>query len=300
MSLYSPQPSTDGKKIYVIGEQPRAELVRYDVQSRQFVPYLGGISAGMVSFSYDGVWVAYTSFLDGSLWRCRADGSEKLQLTTPPMSAFSSAWSPDGGQIAFLSYKPGQGQVIYLVRADGGSPQEVYAASSNIWRLNWTPDGGAIVYAESNAPGTAPEMLIHSYDLNTHKLSTLPGSHELYWPALSPDGRHLVATTVDAQKLMLFDSTSQKWSELASATIGFTQWSRDNKYVYFDTGFSADPAVYRVRVADRKLERIADLKNLRRVVTAWISWSGLTPDGSPLLMRDIGTQEVYALDFESP
>ncbi len=143
-------------------------------------------------------------------------------------------------------------------------------------------------------------MLIHSYDLNTHKVSTLPGSQGLYWPALSPDGRYLVATTVDAQKLMLFDSASQKWSELASATIGFTQWSTDSKYVYFDTSFGADPAVYRVRVADRKLERIADLKNLRRVVNAWLSWSGLTPDGSPLLMRDIGTQEIYALDFESP
>ena len=29
-------------------------------------------------------------------------------------------------------------------------------------------------------------------------------------------------------------------------------------------------------------------------------WSGLTPDGAPLLLRDIGTQEVYALDFEEP
>ena len=62
----------------------------------------------------------------------------------------------------------------------------------------------------------------------------------------------------------------------------------------------ADPAVYRVRIADHKLERVADLKNLRRVVTAWLSWCGLTPDGSPLLMRDVGTQEINALDFEAP
>jgi hypothetical protein len=27
---YSPQPSTDGKKVFVIGEQLRSELVRYD------------------------------------------------------------------------------------------------------------------------------------------------------------------------------------------------------------------------------------------------------------------------------
>ena len=33
---------------------------------------------------------------------------------------------------------------------------------------------------------------------------------------------------------------------------------------------------------------------------AFQAWMGLTPDGSPLLMRDTGTQEVYTLDFEEP
>jgi hypothetical protein len=55
-----------------------------------------------------------------------------------------------------------------------------------------------------------------------------------------------------------------------------------------------------VRVADRKLERLADLMGLHRVVFAWIPWSGVTPDRSPLLPRDISSQEVYALDFETP
>lgn len=51
---------------------------------------------------------------------------------------------------------------------------------------------------------------------------------------------------------------------------------------------------------DGKVERVASLQNFRRVVNPWLSWMGLTPDGSPLLMRDIGSQEVYALDFEEP
>jgi hypothetical protein len=63
---------------------------------------------------------------------------------------------------------------------------------------------------------------------------------------------------------------------------------------------SADPAFYRLRVQDRKLERVAELKGLRRTIFSWIPWSGVTPDGSPLLQRDISTQEVYALDFEAP
>jgi len=263
---------------------------------------MGGISAGMASFSPDGHWIAYVAFPFGGLWRSRVDGTEKLQLTTAPMIPFFPRWSPDGQQIAFIGGQAGEEgaakQRIYLIPAAGGSPREVSATSSNVWRVNWTPDGGSLLYAEAGAVGT-PDMLIHSVDLKTLKVSTVPQAQPLYWPALSPDGRYIVATTVDGQKLMIFDFASKQWSELARSSIGFTEWSADAKYVYFDTGFGADPAVYRVRVADHKLERVADLKNLRRVVTAWLSWIGLTPDGSPLLMRDVGTQEVYALDFEA-
>ena len=128
----------------------------------------------------------------------------------------------------------------------------------------------------------------------------MPDTSEIFAPVASPDGRYVSATSIDGQKLMLFDFSTQKWSELATMNVGFTDWSRDGKYVYFDTGLSANPGVYRVRVSVRKIERVADLKGLRRTVNAWIPWSGVTPDGSPLLVRDISSQEVYALDFEAP
>ena len=39
MSFNGAQPCADGKKIYAVGVQTRAELVRYDAKSRQFLPY---------------------------------------------------------------------------------------------------------------------------------------------------------------------------------------------------------------------------------------------------------------------
>jgi hypothetical protein len=45
---------------------------------------------------------------------------------------------------------------------------------------------------------------------------------------------------------------------------------------------------------------VASLKNIRRVILPLQAWMGVTPDGSPLLMHDTGTQEVYALDFDAP
>lgn len=51
-------PSLDGRKIFAVGTAPRGELVRYDMNMKGFVPFLGGISAIEPSFSRDGQWVA--------------------------------------------------------------------------------------------------------------------------------------------------------------------------------------------------------------------------------------------------
>ena len=79
--------SPDGKKLFAEGFQNRGELIRYDAQRREFVPFLSGIWASDVSFSRDGKWVAYVSYPEGTLWRSRVDGSDRLQLTNPPVFA---------------------------------------------------------------------------------------------------------------------------------------------------------------------------------------------------------------------
>jgi hypothetical protein len=54
-----------------------------------------------------------------------------------------------------------------------------------------------------------------------------------------------------------------------------------------------------MRVSDCKVERVADLKNFR-TTGRWDSSLALAPHDSPLLLRDAGTQEVCALDWEEP
>ena len=58
-------------------------------------------------------------------------------------------------------------------------------------------------------------------------------------------------------------------------------------------------AVLRVRISDHKVEQVFDLTNLSTIGNIG-PWLGLAPDDSPLLLRDIGTQDVYALDWEEP
>jgi len=297
LNFYSPQPSLDGKKIYAVGEQPRSELVRYDVKSGQFLPYLEGISARDVSFSRDGQWISYMSYPEGNLWRCRIDGSNKLQLTSAPLWVDSARWSPDGREIAIAASEPGRLQRAYLIQAEGGTLRELNTGKSSVVSMSWAPDGSAITFNDISAPGGST---IRSVDLKTMETTEVPDSDKLIAPLRSPDGQYLAATTVDGDKLLLFNFANQKWAELAKTTIGFFEWSSDSKFVYFDNGFNTDQAVSRVRISDHKVEQVASLKDFRRVVTPWNTWFGLTPEGNPLLMRDVGTQEVYALDFEAP
>lgn len=76
--------SREGKELLVTGLQQRAELVRYDSHSGEFIPYLGGMSASDPDFSRDDQWITYVKFPDATLWRSKVDGSGALQLTYPP------------------------------------------------------------------------------------------------------------------------------------------------------------------------------------------------------------------------
>jgi hypothetical protein len=92
-------------------------------------------------------------------------------------------------------------------------------------------------------------------------------------------------------------STTEKWTELAQLPMSYPNWSRKSDYIYFDSA-GGDPAFYRVRIADRTLERLVSLKNIRRA--GLFLWTGLAPDDSPLLLRDVGVEEIYALDWNAP
>ncbi len=298
----APAVSSDGTKLYVIGQQLRGELARHDSKAGEFVPYLSGISAEFVDFSRDGKWVTYVAFPSHSLWRSRVDGTERLQLTLPPVQATVPRWSPDGKRIAFFDTAPGKPWRIYLISADGGTPEPLLNEQRNEMDPNWSPDGNSLIFSYFPIFEKAPaeKLGVFEVDLRTRNMKKLPGSDGLWVPRWSLDGRYVVARSLDSQALMLFDFETQTWTELVRGVyFGFTNWSADGQYVYY-LRRGREPAVFRVRIVDRKTEEIASLKDVRQTGFRGAIWIGLAPDDSPLLLRDIGTQEIYALDFQTP
>jgi Tol biopolymer transport system component/predicted Ser/Thr protein kinase len=285
-----PLPGKDGNTIFAVAGFRRGELQRYDSKAKIFEPFLGGISAQDEAFSKDGMWVAYVSYPDCVLWRSKLDGSDNLQLSSPPIQALGPRWSPDGKEIVYFGLEAGKPARIYEVSSGGGTPRELIPHQiGNQGDPVWSPDASQLAFGGTGAAG---QNGIHILDFKTRQVSTIPGSDGMFSPRWRPDGRYLLALPADENGLMLFDFKSQKWSMLVKGLVSYPSWSHDGRFVYF-LHLSKPSAIERMAIGG-KVEQVASLKGF--LFTGFYSfWFGLAPDDSPLLLKDVGTQEIVRM-----
>jgi Tol biopolymer transport system component/DNA-binding winged helix-turn-helix (wHTH) protein len=295
-----PVPSRDGTRIFADGVTLRGELSRGDPGTGALQPFLGGISAEFVSFSPDGKSVAYVLFPEGTLWKADRDGSNRVQLTGGPDSVYNPRWSPDSKQIVYGASSSGHTR-IYLVSADGGKSRRLLPDdSSEMGDANWSSDGKEVLFCRG-------VYLTHNYDelrildLESGQVKVIPGSAKMWGPRWSPNGRYIIArkATFDDNGggLPVFDFKTQRWFTLpVNGTVDFPAFSRDSQNIYF-LRYGPNQAVLRIPVAGGKEERVFDLTNWHITGVMGFSMS-LDPSDAPLVLRDTGTDDLYALTLE--
>jgi len=301
MSFGNAFAARDSKMLWAIGVQPTVEVVKYEAKKKQFIPLISGLSATDVEFSNDSKWITYVAIPEGTLWRARADGSERLQLTTDSERAALPHWSPDGKQIAFASTKPGASWKLSLVSANGGDAHEMLSENSSQIDANWSPDGERMMFGEYNRDQSGLKIRIINF--KTHEITTIPGSKGLFSPRWSPDGRYIAAMSPNGTDMMLFDFTTQKWTTWLKEPAGafsYPSWSADSQYLYFDDFVTGAEAVRRVKVGASEAEMVFELGSLERYPGALGPWTGRASDGSFMFVKDRSTQEVYQLSLELP
>jgi len=300
MSFGNVSAGRDSKNLWAIGVQPWAEVVKYDQARNEFVPVVPGLSASDLEFSADGKWIAYISIPGGKLFRARADGSEKLQLTSGSGLAALPRWSPDGKTIAYVSMKPGESWKLFLIPAKGGTPQAVSAEGGSQIDANWSADGKRLIFGDYNHDASG--LSIRILDFKTHQTTTVPGSEGLFSPRWSPNGRYLAALAPDNTTLMLYDFKEQKWSKWATSAgaVNYPLWAKDSESLYFDDLVDGAETIRQVKVGRMEAEKVMEVGSLDRYMGALGLWSGRAADGSWMFVRDKSTQEVYQLSLELP
>jgi serine/threonine protein kinase/Tol biopolymer transport system component len=290
LAPYWPLPSLDGKRLFVSSYLGHAEFLRYDLKSKQYVPELTGISGNELEFSKDRKWIVYVSYPGGALLRSAVNGAERVQLTSPPFQVSLPHWSPDGTRIAFPGKPAGKPWRIYVVPSGGGTLRQVTngeAGPQGDSDLSWSPDGTSLVFAADSAKGA-----MHVADLRTNRVSPLPGSEGMWSPRWSPDGRSIAGLN-RGEALVLYDIGTRVQTKLFNPPTNYPSWSPDGQYLFLDS----DGWFFRLRVGDRKVERLATYKGIPRVGWGWLA---ATSNDSLMIARDASVEAIYALDWELP
>lgn len=298
--------SPDGRKLYAVGSTMSGELVRYDAKIRQFVPYLSGMSAIQTTVSRDGKWMIYVSYPDHALWRANADGSGRAQLTFPPMMVFYPQISPDGTKIAFSGLTE-TGLGMYVLRTDNATMEKMVDFGH---APMWSPDGSSLAFAAIVAGkrfwDEAPWCEIHTIDLRTRKITVLRDPSVSHYAPWWPSANQIIAHGVEDGTYYLYNLKTSKWTRVGQS-IGLGAWtpSLDGTSLYLLLD-DAEMTVVRMRAPDFRLEKVTGLGDLRVTVEGTLGpvgaghWIGIAADGSPVLTRDVGSSEIYALDVKWP
>ena len=155
----------------------------------------------------------------GDIYSIGSDGTGLVQLTTDGADDLYPAYSPDGSQIAFISYRTGTGQV-WLMNANGsGEHQLTFDAANKDQVPDWSPDGSRIVYAGSvdfgpdslyviDADGDGLRQVTDSPDNVDFAPTWSPDGREIAFVSARPDGRFVYIVDADGSDEMIVNGSA--------------------------------------------------------------------------------------------
>ena len=128
--------------------------------------------------------------LNWDLFSVNLDGSDLRQLTDSPLEDEIGAWSPDGTQIAYMSYRTGTNS-IWVMDADGGHQTPVATTlGRGVMAPSWSPDGRQLAYMTADTSNQ-----IYVVDLATGQNRQITSGRTDQYPTWSPDGKKIAYNT---------------------------------------------------------------------------------------------------------
>jgi len=121
------------------------------------------------------------------LWVADADGESAQSALASPEPIISPAWSPDGNQLAYVSFESRK-PVVYVHNVSTGKRRLIANFKGSNSAPTWSPDGTTLALTLSrdggsqlfllSAAGGEPRRLMQSPSIDTE-------------PVFSPDGKHI-------------------------------------------------------------------------------------------------------------
>ena len=98
---------------------------------------------------------------------------------------------------------------------------------------------------------------------------------------------------------MVYSMRERTWKTLFTGSAADPVWSTDSRSIYFHAFAQPSPGIMRAGV-DGKVTTVADLSKLGSPIGQSYFFSGMMPDGSPLIELRVGTGNLYSVELPPP
>jgi Tol biopolymer transport system component len=168
------------------------------------------------------------------LWVNDMDRGARTRFTFDPAFDSYPVWSPDGGRIAFYSFRNSK-RDLYIKAASGAGADEVLFQSPNFkLPTDWSRDGRYLAFSESD-PKTQHDLWTLDVEKRKATLFLRTEFNELQGQ-FSPDGRWMAYVSDESKSFQVyvrsFPPSAGKWQVSVGGGTE-PRWRRDGKELYF-------------------------------------------------------------------
>jgi len=239
--------------------------------------------------------------VQGTIWLLPVSGGLATPITDPLGDCHEPAWSPDGEQLAFHSYRDGNYH-IWTIQRDGSQLQQLTTGRFDHREPHWSPDGQYIVFS-SDRNGSYD---LWELELATQQLTALT-EHKAneYHPAYSPDGAQIayVSEQADGPGIYALDRAEGTVAQVvdSEAKLASPAWSPDQqKIAFLQYSEGAGALAVAFPNSDTSPQVLSTDEDVFPFRSAWQSDSSFfyTSDGK-IKQRVIGQEGATTIPFEA-
>ncbi len=221
-------------------------------------------------------------------------GSGPVCLGDGPADDEHPAWSPDGGRIAFVSFRDGNSE-IYVMNADGSGATRLTDHPAWDAAPAWSRDGSRIAFVSERDGNEEVYVVAADGSGRARRLTDNPAGDGM--PAWSPDGNRIafVSERDGNSEIYAMNADGSGLARLTDhpAADGEASWSPDGGRIAFVSDRDGNSEIYLMNADGSGLARLTD-------DTAWDASPAWSPDGRRIAFvsdRD-GNDELYVMNAD--